>query len=87
MVNTSAIALGVALFASIAVFIYNPILNRLQIFGITRYWTRIENLHAEGLTVIPDLFSVEDLHYHEPTGIVFGLTEENAETRKQWFPP
>lgn len=87
MVNTSAVALGIALLASIAAFVYNPLVTRLRVFGLIRQWNGIENFHAQGLTVIPDLFGVEDLHYHEPTGIVFGLTEESIETRKQWFPP
>ncbi len=87
MVNTSAIALGVALFVSIAAFLYNPIVLRLEIFGILRQWKGIENLHGEGLVAIPDLFGVEDIHYHEPTGIIFGLTEENLESRRKWFPP
>ncbi len=87
MVNTSAIALSIALFASIAAFLFNPIVLRLQIFGVLRQWKGMENFHGKGLTAIPDLFGVEDLHHHEPTGIIFGLTEENSESRSQWFPP
>ena len=87
MVNTSAIALGVALFVSIAAFLYNPIVLRLEVFGVFRQWKGIKNVHGEGLTAIPDLFGVEDFHYHEPTGIIFGLTEENIESRYTWFPP
>ena len=86
MVNTSAVALGIALFASIAAFVYNPLVARLRVFGIIRQWNGMENLHTEGLTAVPDLFGVEDLHYHEPTGIVFGVTEETAESRTRWFP-
>ena len=87
MVNTSAIALAVALFASIAAFLYNPLIARLRIGGAFRYWKGFENLHGEGMTAIPGLFGVEDLHFHEPSGIVFGLTEDNAESRGKWFPP
>ena len=87
MVNTSAIALSVALFASIAAFLYNPIVARLQIGGAFRQWKGFENFHGESLTAIQGLFGVEDLHFHEPSGIVFGLTQDNAGSREKWFPP
>ena len=87
MVNTSALAMGLALFASLAAFLYNPINTRLDISGIRRKWTGFENVPGEGLAGIPDTFGCEDLHYHEPSGIVFGVTEDTAESRERWFPP
>lgn len=87
MVNTSAIAFGIALFATVAAFLFNPIVLRLRVLGVLRQWNGINNVYGAGLTAIPDLFGVEDLHYHEPTGVIFGLTEENIESRDRWFPP
>ena len=46
----------------------------------------LENIHGEGLQSIPNTYHAEDLHYHEPSGLLFSASEPDAERRWHWFP-
>lgn len=68
-------------------FLYRPIALRYQVLGIGRGFKPIKNIHGADLNVIPDTLYCEDLHYHEPSNLLFAASEENDQTRWNWFPP
>lgn len=72
------LALGAAL--------YNPLELRVRVLGINRPLP-IQNMHGEEIRVIPDTPHAEDLHVHEPSGLIFTASEESEECRWKWFPP
>ena len=76
-----------AVLVSFAALLYKPVTLRLEVLGLTRAWGKIRNIHGEDFRIIPDTLYCEDLHYHEPSGLLFGASEEKPETRAQWFPP
>lgn len=65
-------------------FLYKPFELRYRVLGMNR---KVTNLHGEELRIIPDTVHVEDLHYHEPSGLLFGASEENADCHWKWWPP
>ena len=60
---------------------------RVKVFGISRPLSSIENLHGDGLQLIPDTFASEDIHYHTPSGLIYGVAEVDEQSRNNWFPP
>lgn len=87
MVNTSALALTAALIASFGALLYKPIVTRVELFGIGRSFKGFDSVHGEGLKFFPDTYGCEDLHYHEPANVIFGVAEEKQGSRYEWFPP
>lgn len=77
------------LFVSVAVLalLSEPLVRRARVLGITRLWGSIENIHGIDARIIPNTQFTEDLHYHEPSGLIFGASEPNEERRWKWFPP
>lgn len=72
---------------SFAALFYKPVTLRVEVLGFTRPWDKIRNIHGEDFRIILDTLHCEDLHYHEPSGLLFGASEERAESRAKWFPP
>jgi len=64
--------------------LYKPIELRFRVLGVTR---SVQNIHGEDLRIIPDTVHVEDLHYHEGSGLLFGASEENEQCHWKWWPP
>ena len=75
-----------AVLVSFAALFSKPVTLRSEVVGLTRAWGKIRNIHGEDFRIIPDTLYCEDLHYHEPSGLLFGASEEKPETRAQWFP-
>lgn len=88
MSNGALLPIVFALFGSLAVFLYNPIATRIEIFGIGRSLKSggFDNFHGEGLQLYDDTIAAEDLHLHEPSGLIYGVAEERANSRSEWFP-
>ena len=81
------IAVVFALLVSFAAVLYKPITLRLEVLGLNRPLSTIQNVHGEDFRLIPDTLYCEDLHYHESSELLFGTSEEKAESRWKWFPP
>lgn len=62
------------------------LLRTLTVLGILRRYPDGANVKAE-VVAIPDTVHCEDLHYHASSGTLFTACEDNAETRRKWFPP
>ncbi|KAL9126885.1 MAG: hypothetical protein Q9217_004143 [Psora testacea] len=76
-----------AISASFVAVVYEPITRRVRVLGISRPLDKIQNLHGEGLKIIPNTIACEDLHHHTPSGLLFGVAETDEQSRKNWFPP
>ena len=74
-----------AIFVFFAAFLYKSLALRLQVLGLTR--DKIQNIHGEDFSLIPNTLYCEDLHYHESSNLLFGASEEKPESRWKWFPP
>lgn len=87
MAGIRTVAALSALLVSLAALLYQPVTLRAQVIGFTRSLDKIQNLHGQDFGLIPDTLYCEDLHYHESSGLLFGASEEKAESRWKWFPP
>lgn len=76
-----------ALLISFAALLYKPVALRLEVLGLTRPLGKLQNIHGHDFHLIPDTLYCEDLHYHKPSNLLFGASEEKPETRWKWFPP
>ena len=81
------LSLALAALVSFVAILYKSLGLRIEVLGINRVSDTIENIHGEGLRVLPDTLYMEDVHHHIPSGLLFGASEEKAETRWKWFPP
>ena len=79
-------AITAALVSFTALF-YKPVTLRVEVLGLTRPLDKIQNIHGKDFGIIPHTLYCEDLHYHEPSNLLFGASEEKPETRWKWFPP
>ena len=79
-------AVSAALFSVIALF-YKPISVRIEVLGLIRSLNKIHNVHGQELSLLPDTLHCEDLHYHEHSHLLFGVSQEKPEVRWLWFPP
>ena len=77
------IALSIALYG----ILRNPIARRLEIMGYSRPLEKLQLIHGSGLERISGTLNCEDIHYHEPSGLIFGVAERDGDSRKEWFPP
>jgi hypothetical protein len=60
---------------------------RAKVLGLGRLFKPIQNIHGEELQVIPNTGLTEDLHYHAPSGQLFGTSEGDDTLRNAWYPP
>ncbi|ROV93890.1 hypothetical protein VPNG_09503 [Cytospora leucostoma] len=67
--------------------IFTPLTRRIEVLGIGRLFQLIKNIHGEDLHIISDTVCTEDLHFHAPSGQLFGASEADKKTRQTWFPP
>ena len=86
-IKTVSLIFFLSTLALLASILYEPITRRMEVFGINRPLHKIHNIHGEDLKIIPDTIYCEDLHYHEPSGLLFGAAETDKVARKKWFPP
>lgn len=87
MTVIKSVSIVIAVLGSLLAVLYKPLTLRVEVLGINRPLNKIQNVHGEDFRVIPDSLYTEDLHYHEPSGLLFGASEEKADTRWHWFPP
>lgn len=87
MATIRTVAAVSTVLVSLAALLYKPVTLRLEVLGLIRPWDKIQNIHGEDFRIIPDTLYCEDLHYHEPSGLLFGASEEKPESRAKWFPP
>ncbi|KAH8651120.1 hypothetical protein BX600DRAFT_516714 [Xylariales sp. PMI_506] len=64
-----------------------PITLRTKVLGVGRLFSPIKNVHGSDLKPIHDTLFMEDLHFHEYSGLLFGASEGDEYTRNIWFPP
>jgi hypothetical protein len=67
--------------------LFSPLTLRIKVLGVSRLFGHIKNIHGQDLEVIPQTLFTEDLHYHAPSGQLFGASESYEKTRNTWFPP
>ncbi|MCJ1405775.1 hypothetical protein MMC11_009005 [Xylographa trunciseda] len=72
--------------AAVGALLYNPIKLRAEVLGFTRSQASIQNIHGEGLKVIPNTVQCEDLHHHLPSGLLFAACQGRPAERFLWFP-
>ena len=87
MAVVQTVSIVLAVFVSLFAVLYKPLSLRVEVLGINRSLEKIENIHGDGLQIVPDTLYTEDLHYDESSGLLFGASEEKAEARWHWFPP
>ncbi|KAK6074968.1 serum paraoxonase arylesterase family protein [Seiridium cupressi] len=85
--SRSVAATGIATLVLIMASLFSPITLRVKVLGISRLFGGIKNTHGEDTHMIPDTLFSEDLHYHAPSGQLFGASESDEKTRNTWFPP
>ncbi|OTB03601.1 hypothetical protein M426DRAFT_321522 [Hypoxylon sp. CI-4A] len=73
--------------ATISAFLYAPIQRRIAIFGINRPLSSWQNVHGIENRVIENTIGCEDVHYHEPTGLLFTACHGDIAKAAGWFPP
>jgi hypothetical protein len=76
-----------AVLATVAGLLYNPIALRAKVLGATRPLSGFKNIHGEELRVIPNTLICEDLHLHKESGLLYTACEGSYEDRFKWFPP
>lgn len=65
-----------------------PVQRRYEVLGFGRSLNSIENVHGSGRPepLEGTLFS-EDLHFHRPSGTLFGIAQRDVRSRDIFFPP
>jgi hypothetical protein len=81
------ISLVLAASTGLVAYFWPSLSLRAEVLGMTRAKTLLQNLHGEDFYIIPDTLHCEDLHHHLPSGLLFGASEVDPETRWKWFPP
>ncbi|KAL0943177.1 serum paraoxonase arylesterase family protein [Colletotrichum truncatum] len=80
-----AIVAGLAIFGG---YNYGPSVKRAAtVVGVARTIKNTPIDLSTDLTFIGDTVHCEDIHRHEPSGLLFTACEDDPETRKVWFPP
>lgn len=87
MAVIQSLSIVLAILASLVAVLYKPLAHRVEVLGISKPLDKIQNIHGEEFQVVSDTLYTEDMHHHIPSGLLFGASEEKAETRWQWFPP
>ncbi|KAF4909310.1 Serum paraoxonase/arylesterase 1 [Colletotrichum viniferum] len=84
-------ALVPVLVAGLAVFggyTYGPAIKQTAtVLGVSRTVNNTPVEHGGDIVYVGDTIHCEDIHHHEPSGLLFTACEDDTETRKAWFPP
>ncbi|KAH0493125.1 hypothetical protein TgHK011_008045 [Trichoderma gracile] len=79
--------IAIALLAVLFGYVYNAYVQRfIQVSGIFREPGSTELASGE-FVVVNDTINCEDLHLHEPSGLIFTACEDDVASRRKWFPP
>ncbi|KAF7553149.1 hypothetical protein G7046_g7181 [Stylonectria norvegica] len=67
---------------------YGQVLQRpLAVLGVFRTPVPTVQANADDFIFIDDTVHCEDVHYYEPTNVLFAACEDSPENRFLWFPP
>lgn len=81
------LSIVVVLLAVLLGYVYNFYGQRIiLVSGVFRNPERTE-LAPEDYVVIENTINCEDLHHHEPSGLIFTACEDYVGSRLAWFPP
>ena len=78
--------MAAAAFIALAALLYQPVTLRMEVLGVNRPLDAIKNIHGKELRAIPDTLIMEDLHYHRPSNLLFGASEEHEQAHVKWDP-
>ncbi|KHN94092.1 serum paraoxonase/arylesterase family protein [Metarhizium album ARSEF 1941] len=79
---------AILIVAILAAFFYAAELPRAKVvLGFGRRQNRTVITNPNDFHAIPDTVHCEDLHYHEPSNLLFTACEDTEDTRYAWFPP
>ncbi|KAL7951351.1 hypothetical protein V8C42DRAFT_303841 [Trichoderma barbatum] len=81
------LSIAVVLLAVLLGYVYNFYVQRIiYVSGVFRQPERTE-LAPKDYVVVENTINCEDLHYHEPSGLIFTACEDYIGSRLAWFPP
>ncbi|KAL6877425.1 hypothetical protein HDV57DRAFT_146655 [Trichoderma longibrachiatum] len=79
--------IAIVLLAVLLGYVYNAYVQRfILVSGIFREPGSTELAPGE-FVVINGTIGCEDLHLHEPSGLIFTACEDDVASRRKWFPP
>ncbi|KAI0836307.1 calcium-dependent phosphotriesterase [Hypoxylon sp. FL0890] len=70
----------------LSALLYAPVKREATIFGLFRPLNSWQNVHGIENRAIPDTIACEDLHYHEPSELLFSACTGDIEKAAGWFP-
>ncbi|RFU73114.1 serum paraoxonase arylesterase family [Trichoderma arundinaceum] len=82
------LSIAIVLLAVLLGYVYNNshVQRIIYVSGIFRKPERTE-VAPEDYVVIDNTLHCEDMHYHEPSGLIFTACEDHKGSRLRWFPP
>lgn len=87
--HTFLLVLAIAVPSFTAWFIY--VTDFFRWFNVVGFLNQAPQSHLHlgpsDFVYIADTTHCEDLHYHEPSGLIFTACEDAKDTRYAWFPP
>lgn len=87
MAITTIRILILTLLTFLVAILKQPLSHRYELFGFGRALHPASNIHGSDLRKLPKTPHTEDLHYHAPSGLLFGASESDTACRWSWFPP
>ena len=81
------LSIAIVLLAVLLGYVYNAYVQRfIRVAGIFREPGSTELAPGE-FVVVNGTINCEDLHLHEPSGLLFTACEDDVASRRKWFPP
>ncbi|KAI2626995.1 calcium-dependent phosphotriesterase [Hypomontagnella submonticulosa] len=84
--------MGISLYVTLVVvgvlsaLLYTPVKRGVVVLGFLRPIESWQNVHGIENRVIEDTVACEDLHYHEPSGMLYSACGGDLEKAATWFP-
>ncbi|KAI0386462.1 calcium-dependent phosphotriesterase [Hypomontagnella monticulosa] len=84
--------MGVSLYVTLVVvgvlsaLLYTPVKRTVVVLGFLRPLETWQNVHGVENRVIEDTIACEDLHHHEPSGMLYSACAGDLEKAATWFP-
>ncbi|KAI1502017.1 serum paraoxonase/arylesterase [Biscogniauxia marginata] len=78
--------LTVTVLGALVALLYPPLKQQAIVMGLTRPLASWENVHGFENRVIEDTVACEDLHYHEPSGLLYLGCGGDLVKASGWFP-
>ncbi|PTB62323.1 hypothetical protein BBK36DRAFT_1184939 [Trichoderma citrinoviride] len=81
------LSIAIVLLAVLLGYVYNAYVQRfIRVAGVFREPGSTELAPGE-FVVVNGTINCEDLHLHEPSGLLFTACEDDVASRRKWFPP